>query len=64
MLVRARTALESLTAESFFELVPDERWRDALPADIGAVAALGARVKLRCGERAPSRSRRSSSWRW
>ncbi len=49
MLVRARTTLESLAVESFFELVPDERWRDALPADIGAVAALGGRVKLRCG---------------
>ena len=27
----------------------DEGWRDSVPAAIGAVAALGARVKLRCG---------------
>ncbi|HZN89883.1 MAG TPA: hypothetical protein VFB44_12975 [Thermoleophilaceae bacterium] len=49
VLVRARAALEALAVESFFELAPDERWHDALPADIGAVAALGGRVKLRCG---------------
>ena len=41
--------LEPLGAEIYFELVLDESWRDSLPAAIGAVAALGARVKLRCG---------------
>jgi hypothetical protein len=41
--------LEPLGAEVFFELVLDEGWRDSVPAAIGAIAALGARVKLRCG---------------
>jgi hypothetical protein len=41
--------LEPLGGEVFFELVFDEGWRNSLPAAIGAIAALGARVKLRCG---------------
>ena len=48
-LVAASRALKPLNVESYFELVPDERWRDSLPAAIGAVAAIGGRVKLRCG---------------
>jgi hypothetical protein len=31
------------------ELVLDDGWRDSVPAAIGAVAAIGGRVKLRCG---------------
>ena len=41
--------LEPLAAEIYFELVLDDGWRDSVPAAIGAIAALGARVKLRCG---------------
>ena len=42
-------ALEPLGVETYFELVFDERWRDSVPAAIGAIAAVGGRVKLRCG---------------
>ena len=35
--------------EVYFELLFDDGWRDAVPAAIGAVAAVGGRVKLRCG---------------
>jgi hypothetical protein len=35
--------------ETYFELVFDAGWRDDVPAAIGAVAAIGGRVKLRCG---------------
>jgi hypothetical protein len=48
-LLEARRALEPLGVESYFELVLDEIWRDSVPAAIGAVAAVGGRVKLRCG---------------
>jgi hypothetical protein len=48
-LLAARRALEPLGVESYFELVLDESWRDSVPAAIGAVAAVGGRVKLRCG---------------
>jgi hypothetical protein len=41
--------LEPLASEVYFELVLDEGWRNDLPAAIGAIAALGGRVKLRCG---------------
>lgn len=42
-------ALEPLGTEIYFELVFDGGWRNDVPAAIGAIAALGARVKLRCG---------------
>jgi hypothetical protein len=42
-------AVAPLGVETYFELVFDESWRDSLPAAIGAIAAVGARVKLRCG---------------
>jgi hypothetical protein len=45
----AYRALEPLGVESYFELVLDETWRESVPAAIGAVAAVGGRVKLRCG---------------
>jgi hypothetical protein len=48
-LVAAYSALRPLGAETYFELVFDEAWRDSVPAAIGAVAAIGGRVKLRCG---------------
>jgi hypothetical protein len=48
-LVAAYRELQPLGVETYFELVFDETWRDSLPAAIGAVAAIGGRVKLRCG---------------
>jgi hypothetical protein len=48
-LVATYRALQPLRVETYFELVLDESWRDSVPAAIGAVAAIGGRVKLRCG---------------
>jgi hypothetical protein len=48
-LVTAYGLLQPLGVETYFELVFDESWRDSVPAAIGAVAAMGGRVKLRCG---------------
>jgi hypothetical protein len=48
-LVGVHGALRPLEVEAYFELVLDESWRDSVPAAIGAVAAIGGRVKLRCG---------------
>jgi hypothetical protein len=48
-LVAAYRALRPLDVETYFELVFDDGWRDSVPAAIGAVAAVGGRVKLRCG---------------
>jgi hypothetical protein len=48
-LVAAYSALRPLDVETYFELVFDDGWRDDVPAAIGAVAAVGGRVKLRCG---------------
>jgi len=48
-LLAAYRALEPLGVEIYFELVFDEGWRNDVPAAIGAIAAVGARVKLRCG---------------
>jgi hypothetical protein len=48
-LVATYRALQPLGVETYFELVLDESWRDSVPAAIGAVAAVGGRVKLRCG---------------
>ena len=48
-LVASYRALQPLGVETYFELVLDESWRDSVPAAIGAVAAIGGRVKLRCG---------------
>jgi hypothetical protein len=48
-LVAAHSALRPLGVEAYYELVLDESWRDSIPAAIGAVAAIGGRVKLRCG---------------
>lgn len=48
-LIATYRALEPLGVESYFELVLDDGWRDDVPAAIGAVAAVGGRVKLRCG---------------
>jgi hypothetical protein len=48
-LLAAHRALETLGVEIYFELIFDDGWRNDVPAAIGAIAALGARVKLRCG---------------
>jgi hypothetical protein len=48
-LIASRRALEPLGVEAYYELVLDDDWRDSVPAAIGSIAALGARVKLRCG---------------
>lgn len=48
-LLSMRSALAPLGVETYFELIFAERWRDDVPAAIGAVAAIGGRVKLRCG---------------
>jgi hypothetical protein len=48
-LLATRRALEPLGVEAYLELVLDDGWRDCLPAAIGSIAAVGARVKLRCG---------------
>jgi hypothetical protein len=48
-LLAAHQALEPLGVETYFELVFADGWRNDVPAAIGAIAALGARVKLRCG---------------
>jgi hypothetical protein len=54
-LVAAYQALRPLEVETYFELVFDDGWRDSIPAAIGAVVAIGGRVKLRCGgARVPS----------
>jgi hypothetical protein len=46
-------ARERLRWTSYFELVLDEGWLDAVPKTIGSVAALGGRIKLRCGGERP-----------
>ena len=48
-LIASHGALEPLGVEVYYELVFDDNWRDSVPAAIGSIAALGARVKLRCG---------------
>lgn len=48
-LLRTAHSLRELSNEVYFELVLEERWRDSAPAAIGAIAVVGARVKLRCG---------------
>lgn len=54
-LLAAHRALEPLGVVAYFELVFDESWRDSVPAAVGAVAAVGACVKVRCGgEHVPS----------
>lgn len=48
-LLRTAHSLRELSPEVYFELVLAERWRDTVPAAIGAIAVVGGRVKLRCG---------------
>jgi hypothetical protein len=48
-LIGTAQRLRELSPEVYFELVLGDRWRDDLPAAIGAIAAVGGRVKLRCG---------------
>ena len=54
-LLAAYRSLEPLGVTAYFELVFGDDWRDTVPAAIGAVAAVGGRVKVRCGgEHVPS----------
>jgi hypothetical protein len=48
-LLAVRRALAPLGVETYFELLFDDGWRDDIPAAIGSIAAMGGRVKLRCG---------------
>jgi hypothetical protein len=48
-LLRLSAELGQWSNEVYYELVLDARWRDSIPATIGAIAAVGGRVKLRCG---------------
>jgi hypothetical protein len=48
-LLRAAGELRALSDEVYFELLLGEGWRASMPAAIGAIAAVGCRVKLRCG---------------
>jgi hypothetical protein len=46
---RLAAELGDWSSEIYYELVLDESWRDSVPATVGAIAAVGGRVKLRCG---------------
>jgi hypothetical protein len=48
-LLRLATDLGQWSDEVYYELVLDASWRDSIPATVGAIAAVGGRVKLRCG---------------
>jgi len=48
-LLRLAQSVRGLAGELYFELMPGERWRHTVPAAVGAIAAVGGRVKLRCG---------------
>jgi hypothetical protein len=48
-LVRLAAELRAWSNEVYYELVLDHSWRDSVPATVGAIAAVGGRVKLRCG---------------
>jgi hypothetical protein len=48
-LLRLATELGQWSDEVYYELVLDAGWRDSIPATVGAIAAVGGRVKLRCG---------------
>jgi hypothetical protein len=46
---RLAAELGQWSSEVYYELRLGERWRDSVPATVGAIAAVGGRVKLRCG---------------
>jgi len=48
-LIQLAAELRELSPEVYLELVLADGWRDDLPAAIGSIAAVGGRVKLRCG---------------
>jgi hypothetical protein len=48
-LLRLASELSQWSDEVYYELVLDATWRDSIPATVGAIAAVGGRVKLRCG---------------
>ena len=48
-LLRLASELGEWSDEVYYELLLDYSWRDSVPATVGAIAAVGGRVKLRCG---------------
>ena len=46
---RLAAELGQWSSEVYYELRLGESWRDSVPATVGAIAAVGGRVKLRCG---------------
>jgi hypothetical protein len=46
---RLAAELGQWSSEVYYELRLGESWRDSIPATVGAIAAVGGRVKLRCG---------------
>jgi hypothetical protein len=48
-IIGAQRVLKRVGCVAYFELRPDESWRDSLPATIGSLAVIGARAKVRCG---------------
>jgi hypothetical protein len=48
-LLQLATELSHWSDEVYYELALDASWRDSIPATVGAIAAVGGRVKLRCG---------------
>jgi hypothetical protein len=48
-LLETAHSLRRRSGEVYFELMLEEGWRDSVPAAIGAISAVGGRVKLRCG---------------
>jgi hypothetical protein len=48
-LLRLASELGAWSDEVYYELQLDATWRDSIPATVGAIAAVGGRVKLRCG---------------
>jgi len=48
-LIGTAERLRELAPEVYFELLFSDGWRDDVPATIGSIAAVGGRVKLRCG---------------
>jgi hypothetical protein len=48
-LLRLARELGQWSGEVYYELVLDPSWPNSIPATVGAIAAVGGRVKLRCG---------------
>jgi hypothetical protein len=48
-LLHLAAELSQWSDEVYYELALDHTWRDSVPATVGAIGAVGGRVKLRCG---------------